>query len=169
MYEYSNLLHHHTIRKELLSMSVWTFLVDKLLKKNIKKSSPSRSSLWTVGTMTFYITRLMCGLPLRQLWAVKVWTQGLSHRGIFFGPVGDVVTPSWIRLIPIHPTDAQLDWDLRSLGTRSVPWALSHVCSVIIEPFFDVAGRHCYQRILFQYEGVTSLQRCVGGYNNITT
>lgn len=33
--------------------------------------------------------------------------------------------PPWIRLVPVHPTDARLDWDLGNMEASSTTWALS--------------------------------------------
>ena len=33
--------------------------------------------------------------------------------------------PQWIRLVPVHPTDTRLNWDLGNMGASSTTWALS--------------------------------------------
>lgn len=67
-----------------------------------------------------------------------------------------MVGPPWIELVPAHPTDAQLDWDLGNLEARLTPKKLfvtflgpflSSFCGVV-GSIVLLGGVHCHQVVL---------------------
>lgn len=51
-------------------------------------------------------------------------------------PVACKIGPPWVVFVLARPTDAQLDWDLGQLETRSTCQARCHVPRSVPEQFF---------------------------------